>query len=198
MALPAIGAVLMYAVMAQMIANIGPLSTLINRKLFSLFPTNIPTPEDLILQYYRGLLSYEQTLNLLKEQGYDNTHARNMIDARLNLLSPTDLIVAWRRGIIDENTLNTYLSYHQLNDEQIEVLKLVSEYFPTPSDLIRFAVREVYTPEIAEQYGLYQDIPPEYINEAYKAGLPEEQAKRYWAAHWELPSMTEGFAMLHR
>ena len=31
-----------------------------------------------------------------------------------------------------------------------------------------------------------------------KAGLPEEQARNYWAAHWELPSAQMGYAMFQR
>ena len=70
--------------------------------------------------------------------------------------------------------------------------------YPGISDIVRMAVREAYTPEIAERFGQYQDLPAEFITEAAKVGIPEEIAKQYWAAHWDLPSSGQGFEMFHR
>ncbi|GAI64652.1 unnamed protein product, partial [marine sediment metagenome] len=43
-----------------------------------------------------------------------------------------------------------------------------------------------------------EDIPDKYLEEAFKAGLPEDQAKNMWAAHWLLPGANQGFEMFHR
>ena len=60
------------------------------------------------------------------------------------------------------------------------------------------AVREAFTPSIAERFGQYEDFPDEFEDWAGKKGVSSEWAKRYWAAHWSLPSATQGFSMLHR
>jgi len=60
------------------------------------------------------------------------------------------------------------------------------------------AVREAFTPAIAEKFGQYQDFPSDLEKYAGQKGLSEEWAKRYWAAHWALPSPQQGFEMLHR
>lgn len=70
--------------------------------------------------------------------------------------------------------------------------------YPGVPDLIRFAVREVYTPEIRTRFELDGDLPNEYLIESRKAGLNLDDAKRYWAAHWNLPSITQGFEMFQR
>lgn len=70
--------------------------------------------------------------------------------------------------------------------------------YPGVPDLIRFAVREVYTPEIRDRFQLTQDFPEEFRTEARKAGLSPDDAVRYWAAHWDLPSISQGFEMFHR
>ncbi|GAJ17407.1 unnamed protein product, partial [marine sediment metagenome] len=44
----------------------------------------------------------------------------------------------------------------------------------------------------------YQDFPEDLEKYAGQKGLSEEWAKRYWAAHWALPSPQQGFEMLHR
>jgi len=41
-------------------------------------------------------------------------------------------------------------------------------------------------------------LPSEYVEAAQMKGLSKEWAERYWAAHWDLPSIQQGFAMLHR
>ncbi|GAG91565.1 unnamed protein product, partial [marine sediment metagenome] len=53
-------------------------------------------------------------------------------------------------------------------------------------------------PEIAARFGQYEDYPPEFEVWAEKKGLSKEWSLRYWAAHWSLPSASQGFEMLHR
>jgi len=60
------------------------------------------------------------------------------------------------------------------------------------------AVREAFYPDYIEEYGLMQELPGEFVEFAGKQGLSEEWAKRFWASHWELPSIMQGFEMLHR
>lgn len=70
--------------------------------------------------------------------------------------------------------------------------------FPGVDDTIRFAVREVYSPEQAQALSLFEDVPKEFLNDARKAGLAAEDALKYWGAHWQLPSYTQGTEMFHR
>jgi hypothetical protein len=60
------------------------------------------------------------------------------------------------------------------------------------------SVREVFSPETASRFGQFDEFPAEFAVWAQKQGLSEEWAKRYWAAHWNLPSATQGFEMVHR
>jgi hypothetical protein len=150
-------------------------------------------------------------------------HLKNFMEAsaRSQLLTPEQVIYAYWRGIItDKKWVMDELAMHGWSEERINYLMKVMEYFPTPSDLIRFAIREVYTPEILAKFQQLGDLyeldetgnpkrdeegrpirtamGEKFLTEAAKAGLPEEQAANYWAAHWELPSPTQGFEMLHR
>lgn len=84
------------------------------------------------------------------------------------------------------------------DDERIKVYKELAMVLPGVQDLVRMAVREAFTPEIAAKFGQYEDFPPDFARWAEKIGLSEEIAKFYWAAHWDLPSPNQGFEMLHR
>jgi len=125
------------------------------------------------------------------------------------LLTPYEYISLFRRrGMYSVNgklvppkdyaVLYDYLKRQGFSEYQIFNLLWATEAVPSPSDLVRFAVREVYTPEIIEKYGQMQELPPKFLEEAEKVGMSEEYAKAYWAAHWELPSASQGYEMLWR
>jgi len=69
---------------------------------------------------------------------------------------------------------------------------------PGAQDLIRFMVREVFDPKVREEYGQDLDYPAVFTDYMKQHGYNEFWAKAYWAAHWELPSIGEGFEMYHR
>lgn len=72
--------------------------------------------------------------------------------------------------------------------------------YPVPpvADLITMAVREAFSPVIAARFGQYEDYPDDLTQFAQQQGISEEWSRRYWAAHWSLPSPQQGFEMLHR
>jgi len=113
-------------------------------------------------------------------------------------LDPGYVISAWRRDPAKYAKYFSDLMDQGWSDDRQELLKFVTQVIPQAPDIIRFALREVYTPEIAEKYGQFQDIPTDAYADAEKAGLPKDTFDKFWAAHWYLPSSSEGFEMLHR
>lgn len=92
--------------------------------------------------------------------------------------------------------------------------------YPGPSDLIRFAVREGFDSATIEEYDYHKEIPTQLrpfmayqglgrpINMDMPAGATDVNglpvagkvtwSDMYWFAHWELPSIGQGYDMLHR
>lgn len=102
------------------------------------------------------------------------------------------------RGEIDQTKAIWYLRWNNFSEEAAtELLKLRLE-IPNIQDLIRFAVREAYTPSAIAELGLHQEFPAEIMPDATKRGLSQKYALDYWAAHWQLPSVTQVFEMFHR
>jgi len=156
---------------------------------------------DLVNLFWRKEIDFPEYISRMEKIGIDVKLAEELSKLREQRLDPDTVIRAWRRQIRILKEKPDYfddLRHQGWTEDRIELLKKVTEYFPSPNDLIRFAVREVYTPEIIEKYGMMEDLPPKFLEEAKKAGLPEEQAKNYWAAHWVLPSLGQGYEMLHR
>lgn len=109
----------------------------------------------------------------------------------------TVLPFLWR-GIHDHEQALTELQIAGYNPEQAEGLLELSELIPAPPDLVRMAVREVFTPEIAKEFGQFEGLPPDFVDWMSRQGYSEMWAKYYWGAHWDLPSVQMGFQMLHR
>lgn len=145
-----------------------------------------------------GLLDYNTAIQELTLLGYDEDRAKAILATTEQTISPSDAVMLFWRGEISEDRLNEELFKYGFSGERIELIKKAALNWPTPSDLIRFAVREVFTPEVVEKFGLFEDLPEEFLAKAKEVGLPENWAKAYWAAHWELPSYTEGIEMLRR
>jgi len=161
-------------------------------------PNLIPDIFSLVDMYNKNIISEDDYFDNAQRLGYRQFWAHELIATSKQLLTAGDYIHSWRRGIIDENTLDLKLQNLKIYEHDREILKKVSLFFPTPSDLVQFAVREVYTPDIVEKFGQKEDLPDKFLEEAEKAGMSKEQATNYWAAHWELPSVLQGFEMLHR
>lgn len=193
-----IGAIIGAAAVSLAMQAIEPLANLINQNVYRVFPNRLPGIADLIDLLYKGEISTDSYYDLMRAQGLNSDYADILYKSQVQLLNAADSVSAWRRGIIDEDTLYDNLRKNHYTDSDIQNIIQLTEYFPSPSDLIRFAVREVYNEQIAHQYGLFEDRSEKYIAEAAKAGLQEEQAMNYWAAHWELPSITQAFEMFHR
>ena len=134
----------------------------------------------------------------LKDQGWSEERSELLEDVAHSRLKEDLLCTLKYRGIIKAQDFLDRMYFLGYDFEEAgDYYKSMAAY-PGISDIVRMAVREAYTPEIAEKFGQYQDIPPAFVTEAAKVGIPEEIARQYWAAHWDLPSPMQGFEMLHR
>jgi len=115
-----------------------------------------------------------------------------------NIIDPQTLILLYYRGYINKHKLTEYMRKLGYDDEQIMYMIDSYKYYPSASDFLRFAVRDVFHPDVVKKYGYDEDFPSEIIPYAEKAGLDAKTLKWYWRAHWQLPSITLGFEMLRR
>ncbi len=109
-----------------------------------------------------------------------------------------DLIRLWRRELLTEVLLDQELGFRGWPAERIEQVKTASEVLPGVQDLILMAVREVFAPAERATLNLDAEFPPAFAELAKTIGLADGWAENYWAAHWQLPSLGQGFEMFHR
>ena len=160
-----------------------------------------PTPLDTgsTLEFIRRYPETENGMRVnLERAGLSDERIDQLLNIRFNPLSLAENVAALRRGFIDPNTFEANLRALSLSDEDIDVANKLSYQLPPIGDLIRMVVRDVFDPTVVEQGGFRDDIDTFPFEIADQMGLDREWAERYWMAHWVLPSINQGFEMLHR
>jgi len=134
----------------------------------------------------------------LKKHGFDNTQIDNIILSYYRTVDEGTLRTCYLREIISEETL--YERMHELGytDTRIKEIVQTWEVIPGPGDLFTMVAKEAFEPDMYSKLGLDQEFPSEQVTWLKKQGISEYWAKKYWYAHWEQPSIGQGFEMLHR
>lgn len=142
---------------------------------------------------------------------------------RQHLENPTndEIVRLFYRKEINQVTARYLMKRNRQPDPNVQDLYFkLGLQIPGPSDLIRFAVREAFTPSIVTAYGYANETPMAILPWMEKQGLggnigiskpasvdvngrpdPERPATwfdMYWWSHWELPSPTQGYEMAQR
>ncbi|MEM0010453.1 MAG: hypothetical protein QXT84_02025 [Candidatus Bathyarchaeia archaeon] len=156
------------------------------------------SPETVAWAVHLGLVGAGEFEENAANLGIPSHIARAAFATIRKFATPEEIAEAYLRGVISEEQHDAALRVMGYSDFDIAIKKALYWRIPSPSDLIRMAVREVFTPEIAEKFGQYEDFPEAFKEWARRLGISEFWAKAYWAAHWDLPSATQGFEMFHR
>lgn len=174
---------------------IAEITTNFGRQHFtpSLMPSN-----EIITAYLKGSWTKEQASNEFKKLGYSTDKAEKILSNNQILLSVVDYLRFNRTGYINLPDLIAYLRDLGYDDEHIRLLTTTNVFIPPVSDLISMAVKEVFSPDIANKFGQFEDYPTAFDEYAKLQGIDTQWAKRYWAAHWNLPSPQMGFEMFQR
>ena len=162
------------------------------------YQPTLPDVASLIIGLYRDPAREPEVREMLRQHGYSDPNIDTLFKASKAIPSPDDYKMLFLRGEIDEATLNAGYKKYGFTDQEIAYFKTLFYPIPGYPDLVRMAVREAFYPDYIEEYGLMQELPGEFLEYSAKQGLSEEWAKRFWASHWELPSIMQGFEMLHR
>lgn len=146
----------------------------------------------------RGELTQVEWLSTLSRIGFSD-RAIEVFEALAPVLldagTATELL---RRGEVDEEEYGKVLSRLGFDGESVARLAALREVLPPLQDVLRWAVREVFTPEIRTAFQLDEDFPDDVLPFARRVGFSDENTRNAWAAHWELPSIRLLFEMLHR
>lgn len=158
----------------------------------------IPTGMILVQGDLQQGVKAEQIITDLVKSSIHPDYAQTYLDGILTKPSSGDIVAYMLRTDPELTGLEAGLRKIGIHPAYANIYKTLAYPIPPTGDLITMAVREAFSPEIAARFGQYEDFPPDFEDWAKRKGLTSDWAKRYWAAHWSLPSATQGFEMLHR
>jgi hypothetical protein len=181
-----------YGIGSAMSPALEPLTREVANETWSAHPNQPLSPDDAADATVRNLLTVEQAAAEAKRNGINADRFETMRGLAGEPPGPAQLLELWNRGDLDEADVTRGLRQGRLRNEWVNAVKALRRYLPPVSDLVRFGVREVYDPEQRAFLDLDADYPEAMTADAEKLGLSERDARRYWAAHWNLPSYTEG------
>ncbi|MEE9175263.1 MAG: hypothetical protein V3U19_03725 [Thermodesulfobacteriota bacterium] len=169
-----------------------------NQDVNELKRPNILDAETLATLMFKEPGDSENWSDLLNKHGLPEAQKSAYIKAHFEEVPFEILRQMFLRGDLSAPDLDERLLRLKIRPDDKDMFKYGFRQFPGVQDIVRFAVREVWTPDAVERFQLLSEIPPDFLLEAEKIGLSQEHAKNFWAAHWELPGVQLSFEMYHR
>jgi hypothetical protein len=177
---------------------LSPVTQAVANEVWARYPDRPLTADEAAEAVVRGVLSLDAAEKEALANGFNKAHFATKHALAGQPPGPQQLLELWNRGELDEGDVDKGLRQSRMRPEWYTAFKTLRNVLVPVSDLIRMAVREVFTPELRASLDLDADYPPVLTAEAAKLGLSDRDARRYWAAHWDLPSYTQATQMLFR
>jgi hypothetical protein len=177
------------------------------RQILADYPETRLSPPELVASAVQSVQPEADVVALLLEEGYDATRANQLIAIAGEPVAPNQALDLLNRyeagelrgtGIFDTNWVRQVLSESRLKNKYQDAILELRYQLLGASDYIRFAVRDVYDAAARQKLTLDQDFPQGLAPKLVALGYSDTDAKDAWAAHWELPSPTQVYEMLHR
>ena len=179
-------------------AQAAPAIRAVSQQAESSWQNAIPDPATLAIALKRKVITSEEYREKMGALGFGPQATESYLQNAEQEIGIIDAIALWHRGFIDREGVVDLLERGGSSELSANLLLELGNVLPGVQDLVRMAVREVYSPEIAAAFGLFEEFPPQFAAEAAKQGLSAETAQQFWGAHWDLPSPNMGFEMFHR
>lgn len=156
------------------------------------------TPNESASYAARGLMDEDAARQEALVAGLEPERYEILRRASASPPGPGEVLSLLNRGDFSESEARAALRDSGIRAEYIDPILGLRNQIPGASDVVRFALREVYNPALVRRYRMLEGFPDAAQADARKAGLDPETMLKYWAAHWTLPSRSEGYEMLHR
>lgn len=171
-------------------------------------PQLIPGIPDLQNLFRKNVISAESFKCLVRANGFYDSYQMAIAESSTLVPSLYDIIRLHRGDKLTDGQLEYYanlnglkLSTNQGKVDYVQFLK-ATEAIPGVADLVRMMVRDAADDNIALKYKTDADFDKKFANEvkdwSKQQGVDAEIMKYYWRAHWEIPSNTQLFDMLHK
>lgn len=175
-------------------------------------PLQIPSQSELNGAYLSGALDDQTWVCLTRTNGNQPDLARVMLSASQTRPNVSDIVQLYQRGVI--GTIDMLRARMRtegvLTDAYMTEYVALAQYIPASSDLVRYMTRDSADDDVVKQYGYDTDFEKKLYGKGGAAapgpiaawmranGVTEDVMRYYWRSHWDIPSNTALYEMLHR
>jgi hypothetical protein len=145
-----------------------------------------------------GIMSEEGYINSMQQMGVHDKLIPAYLEFVRNLPNLGDIIAGRWRGVISDAEFHAFMLRMGYDPKDIGIYEELSHNLPPLTDLIHMLVRDAFNDSISAKFGYDEDLPEDLGQYFEKQGYSKDWMLRYWRAHWNLPSPTQAYEMLHR
>ena len=184
----------------------APLNRALEQGTNELFPNTIIMPNDLIDLHHRGAITTQAYYDIMALHGYNYQNAKIWYYAKDALVTgeqAVQLLIHDRLNLLYYFENNTVDAFQQASDKAAvrrnyflrtkrqgyrpsEAIDLFNGNRPLPtfSTILEWMAKEVFEPNQITKFRLGEEEPKELSDYMSAYGVPSEEARKYWIAHW--------------
>ncbi|GAG30498.1 unnamed protein product, partial [marine sediment metagenome] len=168
------------------------------RNLNAEMSPNLPREEHLLKAAFIAPERIKEVRNQLRLSGFSEDSIDLMFISNYALYDVNTVRDLYLRKAIDTDMMFVRMREIGFTDTRTKEIVQSWELIPGPSDLFHLVAKEAFEPGMIKEMGLDVEFPEEQVKWLEAQGLSRYWAEKYWAAHWDIPSLGQGFDMLHR
>lgn len=166
-------------------------------------PENIPSTSEAMEGLLSGVFDEDRAFAYVAANNDCPGPIRELIHGRRTRPNVNEIIDLWFREKIDDKEFERRLKeVGVLEQDDAQKFVDLKEALPGVADIIRFMVRDVADESVVSGYGLDDEFAEKWKGLLAKYGSAQgiklDLARYFWRAHWEFPSPTQLYEMLHR
>jgi len=135
---------------------------------------------------------------ILARSGYDEHAIDLLFISKYRMYEEFQIQALWLRKDISDAKMYERMRELGYTDTRIGELTKLWTIIPPVQDILTMVAHEAFEPDAVSQMGLEDEFPSAQASWLSKQGLSDFWQRKYWASHWEQPSIQMGFEMLHR
>lgn len=187
------------SILGHYMSQVGSiLGTPAQRNLMELASPNLPREEFLIKAGFIAPEKIKEVRKLLRQTGFSEESIDLMFISTYQMIDVETIRNLYLRKAIDVDTMFMRMRELGFTDTRTKEIVKSWEIIPGPSDLFHLVAKEAFEPDMVKHMGLDVEFPEEQVKWLEAQGLSRYWAEKYWAAHWDIPSIQQGFEMYHR
>jgi hypothetical protein len=197
-ALPAVIGICLIALPFLLSPAFAPVGRVIEQSVEKSVKSQLPDTATLVMSYYRNAITENQYFDTMAKHGYSREYAQDYLDVTRLRIDDNSLLASYVRGETNLSVVRSELTRRGYTSPDVDRILELTERIPGPDDLVRMAVREAWRDDVASKWGYDADFPSSFASWMEKQGYNADWSKRYWRAHWNLPSISLARELVYR